>query len=94
MPVNWPTIRRFSEESGYTENAIRTKIKNGVWLEGQVWIKAPDGRVLISIDGYHQWVEGPAPVSSTPSRPSKSPSPNTEKAGRNSSPNLSPPPLL
>ena len=27
MPVNWLTIRRFSEESGYTENAIRTKIK-------------------------------------------------------------------
>ena len=67
MAVNWLTIRRFSEEFGYTENAIRTKIKNGVWLEGQVWIKAPDGRVLISVGGYHQWVEGPAPVSAASS---------------------------
>jgi len=72
MAVNWLTIRRFSEESGYTEHAIRTKIKNGVWLEGQVWIKAPDRRVLISVDGYHQWVEGPALVSAVPSRSSKS----------------------
>ena len=93
MAVNWFTIRRFSEESGYTENAIRTKIKDGVWLESQDWIKAPDGRVLISVDGYHQWVEGPAPVSAAPSRSSKSPSPLTEKVDKNSRPKLSPPPL-
>ena len=92
MAVNWLTIRRFSEESGYTENAIRTKIKNGVWLEGQVWIKAPDGRVLISVDGYHQWVDGPAPAPAAPSRSSKSPSPITEKVGK-SRPNLNPSPL-
>ncbi|WP_426269211.1 excisionase [Dyella kyungheensis] len=52
------TISKFSKESGYTENAIRMKIKNGVWLEGVVWIKSPDGRVLIDTEGYEKWVAG------------------------------------
>lgn len=52
------TIDKFSKRSGYTEDAIRAKIKSGVWLEGVVWKKAPDGRQLISIVGYKLWVEG------------------------------------
>jgi hypothetical protein len=56
--LNYVTIRKFCELSGYSENAIRTKIRDGVWFEDKVWIKAPDGRVLISVDGYHQWVNG------------------------------------
>lgn len=52
------TIAKFAAESGYTEDAIRAKIKNGVWLEGVVWVKAPDGRILISIEGYETWVQG------------------------------------
>jgi len=52
------TIGKFSAESGYTEDAIRTKIKNGVWLQDVVWIKAPDGRVLIDTEGYEKWVAG------------------------------------
>jgi len=52
------TISKFAKESGYTENAIRMKIKNGVWLEGVVWIKSPDGRVLIDTEGYETWVAG------------------------------------
>lgn len=47
--------------TGYTEKAIRRKIADGVWLEGKVWRKAPDGSVLISIKGYTEWVAtGPA----------------------------------
>lgn len=52
------TIKKFSEQSGYTQDAIRAKIKTGVWLQGVVWIKAPDGRVLIDMEGYEQWVAG------------------------------------
>lgn len=52
------TISKFATESGYTENAIRMKIKNGVWLEGVVWIKSPDGRILIDTEGYEKWVAG------------------------------------
>lgn len=55
--IRYKTIRQFSAESGYTEDAIRTKIRDGIWLEGSVWLKAPDGRILISTEGYNEWVE-------------------------------------
>ncbi|MDH3337193.1 MAG: excisionase [Gammaproteobacteria bacterium] len=51
------TIKKLSQESGYTEDAIRSKIKTGVWLEDHVWKKAPDGRILMNTVGYEQWVE-------------------------------------
>ena len=57
MPLKWLTIRKFSTETGYTEDAIRSKIKAGVWLEGAIWRKAPDGRILMNTVGYEQWVE-------------------------------------
>lgn len=56
--LRYVTIERFSQASGYTPDAVRAKIKNGVWLENLVWRKAPDGRVLISPEGYEKWVEG------------------------------------
>ena len=56
--MNWVTIKRFEQLSGYTENAVRLKISQGVWLEGKAWRKAPDGRTLMSIRGYEEWVEG------------------------------------
>lgn len=55
--MRYLTIRKFSSESGYSEAAIRSKIRDGVWRLGQVWRKAPDGRVLIDVLGYEAWVE-------------------------------------
>jgi hypothetical protein len=54
--VRFITIEKFSTMSGYTPDAIRSKIKRGDWLQGKVWIKAPDGRILIDTDGYEEWV--------------------------------------
>lgn len=58
--IRYVTVRRFSEASGYTEHAIRTKIRDGVWREGQEWVKAPDGRILIDAEGYNAWAAGGA----------------------------------
>jgi hypothetical protein len=55
--VNYVTIRKASELTGYTENAIRSKVADGTWLEGVVWRRAPDNRILISLAGYEAWVE-------------------------------------
>jgi hypothetical protein len=55
--LRYVTISKFAEESGYSELAIRAKIHDGIWPEGQVWMKAPDNRVLISTEGYAEWVE-------------------------------------
>lgn len=42
--------------TGYSVKAIRRKIADGVWIENREYVKAPDGRVLISLRGYAQWV--------------------------------------
>jgi len=54
------TIGKFAAESGYTEGAIRAKIERGDWLEGEVWVRAPDGRILIDVRGYERWARGTA----------------------------------
>lgn len=55
--LRYLTISKFAAESGYTEDAIRSKIRDAIWREGLEWKRAPDGRVLIDVDGYHRWVE-------------------------------------
>lgn len=55
--LRYMTISKFATESGYSEDAIRSKIRDGIWREGLEWKRAPDGRVLIDVDGYHRWVE-------------------------------------
>lgn len=54
--IEYKTIRQFAAESGYTEEAIRTKISRGVFRENEVWVRGPDNRVLISINGFNEWV--------------------------------------
>lgn len=45
--------------TGYTVKAMQRKIERGDWVEGRVWRHAPDGRILIDVQGYQRWVEGP-----------------------------------
>jgi hypothetical protein len=56
-PAPYVRIPVASVVTGYTVKAIERKIEDGVWLEGDVWRKAPDGCRLISIEGYRRWVE-------------------------------------
>lgn len=49
------TIGKAAVLTGFSEDAIRTNIKRGIWLEGAVWIKAPNGRILIDMEGYEAW---------------------------------------
>lgn len=59
-PVQHVRIKRFAELTGYTENAVRQKIEKGVWAEGRHYKKAPDGRVLIDLEAFDQWVNDAA----------------------------------
>lgn len=56
-PAPYVRISLAATITGYTEKAIRRKIADGVWREGDVWRKAPDGSILISIKGYTAWAE-------------------------------------
>lgn len=58
--MKWVTIKRLCELSGYSQDAIRAKIKRGIWKSGKHWCKAPDGRILFSVKAIELWVEGKA----------------------------------
>jgi hypothetical protein len=53
----WVLVKRFAEITGYSENAVRHKVKSGVWLEGHIWRKAPDGRIFLNLVEFERWVE-------------------------------------
>ncbi len=55
--MKWVLINKVVELIGYTDDAIRSKIKNGVWLKGIHWIKAPDGRIHFNIEAIQKWIE-------------------------------------
>ena len=40
-------LEKYCEESGYTINAVRIKIKRNIWVEGKQWNKAPYGHIMI-----------------------------------------------
>ena len=58
MTVRFVTVERFCGSSGYSPDAVRSKIKRGDWLQDAVWVKAPDGRILIDTEGYDKWASG------------------------------------
>ena len=43
--------------TGYSVKAMERKIERGDWVEGKVWRRAPDGRILVDLIGYQKWVE-------------------------------------
>jgi hypothetical protein len=53
--MRYMAIRKIASESGYSEGAIRSKIRDGVWRLGEIWYQAPDGRTLIYLEGYESW---------------------------------------
>ena len=58
--MKWITIRKFSSLSGYSEEAVRQKIKKGVWIFGVHYRKAPDSRIFINIQEIEKWIESTA----------------------------------
>ena len=48
----------FEALTGYTTEAINTKIKRGVWLEGFEVVRAPDGNIRLDMQGYERWAAG------------------------------------
>lgn len=56
--MRYVRISAFERITGYTEKAVRRKIEDGVWMEGREYRRAPDGNLLIDMEGYQRWVEG------------------------------------
>lgn len=56
--MNWITVKKFSELSGYTAKAIYNKVERGTWKNNIHWRKAPDGRLFICVESIEEWVMG------------------------------------
>ncbi|WP_273150764.1 hypothetical protein [Methylophaga thiooxydans] len=56
--IRWVLIPKFCELTGYTKDAINSKIDKGFWIEEIHWRKSPDNRRQINIEEYIKWVEG------------------------------------
>ena len=50
-------LRLAETVTGYTVKAMERKIERGDWVEGKVWRRAPDGHILVDLQGYQRWVE-------------------------------------
>ena len=57
-PARFVRPAKFEAITGYTVEAIQTKIKRGVWLEGREFVRAPDGNILLDLQGYYLWAAG------------------------------------
>ncbi len=51
------TIKKLAAESGYSVEAIESKIKRGEFVEGIHFIKSPDGRIHMNTRAFTQWLE-------------------------------------
>jgi len=75
--MRYVLINRFAAQSGYSEKAIRRKIEEGVWVQGRQYRRAPDGRIMIDVEGVEKWVEGQLEPSNRSGRASDSSSRST-----------------
>ena len=68
--IKWVRINKFCNETGESDDAVRSNISGGTWPEGILWKKAPNGRIYIHTRNFNKWVEGQvyAPQARTRSR--------------------------
>ena len=52
------TTNKLSEMTGYSKEAIRMKVKKGVWIKQQHYLKAPDGKLIFIVEMIYQWMRG------------------------------------
>lgn len=57
LPIRYILISKFCQLTDYTDKAIRRKMEEGTWVAGKHYKKAPDGHVMIDLEGYNKWVE-------------------------------------
>lgn len=57
-PARFVTVATFVALTGYSDKAVRRKIEEGVWLAGHEFVRSPDGRILMDLEGYTRWAQG------------------------------------
>ena len=55
MEIDSIKIAKFCTLTGWTEDAVRGRMKRGDWIDGREYVKVGN-TILISIKGYEKWV--------------------------------------
>jgi len=56
-PARYVLLPLASAITGYTVKAMERKIERGDWVEGRVYVRAPDGHIMVDVIGFQKWVE-------------------------------------
>lgn len=56
--TEWVLVSKVTELTGYTADAVRAKIKRGIWLREKHWRKAPDNRIVLNVAAINAWMGG------------------------------------
>jgi hypothetical protein len=56
-PARYVRLPLASLITGFSVKAMQSKIKRGDWAEGKVCRHAPDGCILIDLQGYQRWLD-------------------------------------
>ena len=56
-PVDrWVLISVVVQYTGYTDDAVRAKIRRGDWPYRSFWRKAPDDRIVFNLTRIQEWM--------------------------------------
>ena len=55
--LEWVTIQKAADMSGYTVSALRNKINRLELLEGKHWKKRSDGRIIFHVPTFDAWIK-------------------------------------
>jgi hypothetical protein len=58
IPARYVTVELAAQMTGYSPKAIRRKIEEHIWRQGREYRRAPDGRLLVDMQGFEKWVVG------------------------------------
>ena len=53
----WLLLSEWTKRSGYSKDAFNGKRNAGIWIEGQHWIKSPDGKIQVDWRAIEDWIE-------------------------------------
>lgn len=71
MQINkWVRLKKLCELTGETDDGVRSSISGGMWPEGLMWRKAPNGRIYVNVENYNRWIEG-KPLAADAEMPSR-----------------------
>lgn len=52
----WVLISVVVDFTGYTDDAVRAKIRTGAWPYRTFWRKAPDDRIVFNLSQIQRWM--------------------------------------